>query len=109
MEAFQAEDYTLALQLFNALEDIKTNNDTLLYYSGIAAYKCQDYSLSTMRFKSLLQNPESPYATDASFMLVLSYIQQKDKENARNQLQSIIQNTQHPYYIEAQQLLPYVD
>ncbi len=98
MSAFKAGEHKFAYKQF---EKIPTN-DTVAYYKAL----CQ-HELNQSPKENLLlvaNNNESVFNAKAKYYLLLVYIKDNNKAEAKKTLQELLTNTTHPYYNSIQQL-----
>lgn len=105
MEAFTQENYLKAIGELEKLTDYQSNNDTLLYFSGVAAFKVQSFDKAISAFLKLQQQPDSPYAADGEYFLALAYWQTGQTDKARSALKTIAHQQAHPFAEAAKKIL----
>jgi predicted Zn-dependent protease len=105
MQAFTQENYSKAISELDKITDNQPNNDTLLYFSGVAAFKLQSFDKAILTLLKLQQQPDSPYAADGEYFLALAYWQSGQTDKARSALKSIANQQAHPFAEAAKKIL----
>lgn len=99
MNAFKSRDYSEALQLFTSM----AQTDTVLYYSGISAYRIGDLNKAVSCFKNIEQG--SVYYVRANYRLGLALWRQNKIDQAIPVLMNVTKDSSSEYSIKARKLL----
>ena len=82
MVAYKLEDYAEALAKWNTLLRDRPQNDTLRYYTAMAALGAGDISTATPLLDAVVQERNSPFAGKAAWYRFLAYTHQGDTARA---------------------------
>lgn len=105
MEAYDQQDYQLALdQLQEVLKDQPTH-DGAIFYSGICQLTLAQDQNALDSFKSFDRLTSSEYYTPAQWYLGLVYLKMEDIQSAKQVLTKLQQSGNGKYAVQAEELL----
>jgi tetratricopeptide (TPR) repeat protein len=99
MNHFKSSQYLEALKSFDGLPQ----SDTVLYYSGVSAYRIGYFNKAMKYFQTIEEGSE--YFTKANYRLGLTYWKENQIDLAIPVLMKVTQDTTSEYSINAQEIL----
>jgi FimV-like protein len=105
MQEYQQRDYAQALPILNRLLGEGSSEDTTLFFMGNVSLALENSPDAISSFRRITANPKHPYYREAQWYLALAYLQDGEKSEAKEQLQSIVTDTSHPHHQQATELL----
>lgn len=105
MNDFKSENYKAALNKFQSLLKSKPDNDTLLYFTGVSAYRTRQYSLAINSFNVLTINSKSEYSQISEYRLALCYLSNGEKQTSRELFLKVSKNKKHKFRSDAMRIL----
>ncbi|WHZ08128.1 MAG: hypothetical protein OJF59_001881 [Cytophagales bacterium] len=105
MNDFKNENYPIALTKFQSLLKSKPNNDTLLYFEGVSAYRTKEYSTAISSFTAIVDLRSFNYKEIAEYRLALSYLSNGKKQKAKELFLAISKNAKHKFQSNALMIL----
>jgi len=86
MVEYKNGDYARALSEWRSQLSRRPGNDTLLYFTGVAAQAAQRHALAIESLKPVADNRQSAFQNDACWYLGLAYVAKGEKQKARSYL-----------------------
>lgn len=105
MRQYRDGHYSAALHSLRRIPASTLGDDTLLYYQGVMLLRQDGASAARSYLTRATQLPASVLATKARYHLAMAQLRTGQRTQARATLQSIAQDTQNPYWVEAQAAL----
>lgn len=103
MNDFKAGDYLASGQVFNSLLSANPKNDTLLYFSGLCAFRNHQTKMAAQKLSSI--NTESVFYEKAVYILALSYWTNNDSYKAIELLNEIKSDKNSRFHQQAEEAL----
>jgi len=107
MNEFKLKNYKSASIQFGVLLEKQPVNDTLLYFTGISAYRTGDFQKGIVNFSKILLYEKSNFYSIAQYRLGLCYLSEGDKDKAKELFTLIANNPNHKYAVDSQKVLKY--
>lgn len=89
-QSYEAEEYQLALPIFESLLEHSPENMALQFYKAYCELELEQYQLAEQSFVVILENGDSAYVQPAEWYLVQVYLAQEEIAKAKNLLQKIV-------------------
>ncbi|WP_022825675.1 tetratricopeptide repeat protein [Hymenobacter norwichensis] len=105
MRQYRDGHYSAALHSLRRIPASTLGDDTLLYYTGVMLLRQDEAGAARSYLTRAAQLPASELAGKARYHLAMAQLRTGQREQARVTLYSISQNTQNPYWAEAQAAL----
>jgi TolA-binding protein len=105
MRQYRDGHYSAALHSLRRIPASTLRDDTLLYYTGVMLLRQNEAAAARSYLTRATQQPASVLAHKARYHLAMAQLRTGEWVQARATLQSIAQNTQNPYWVEAQAAL----
>lgn len=105
MKSYKLKDYQKAYEIVLNINEIKTQNDTAIYFKGVIAYKLQKTNEAKESFKEVLKFENSVFKYDAEFRLGFSLYNSGRKDEAKKVFQKIQLENDNPFQTEASKII----
>lgn len=104
MTYFSEGNYKESATRLEQLHQQQPENDTINYYLGLSKLYDGNGANAIDNLNIVTQINNSVFKERADWMLVLSYLKQKNLNQTKVHLQPILENSKHSFYKQAQQL-----
>jgi hypothetical protein len=105
MRQYRDGHYPAALHSLRRIPSSTLGDDTLLYYTGVMLLRQDEAGAARSYLTRATQQPTSVLARKARYHLAMAQLRTGQRTQARAILRSIAQDTQNPYWVEAQAAL----
>ncbi|QHT69037.1 tetratricopeptide repeat protein [Rhodocytophaga rosea] len=105
MEHYEEGKYAMALNIFEKMLGNNTAEAEVQFYKGNSYLALKKTQEAIQSFEAVLTMPANKYTEEAEWYLALSYVQADDEKQAKKILKGIMDNENHPYHKEAQDLM----
>ena len=89
-QSYEAEEFELALPVFESLLEQSPENMALQFYKAYCELELEQYQLAEQSFVVILENGDSAYVQPAEWYLVKVYLAKEEIAKAKNLLQKIV-------------------
>ncbi len=107
MTEFKLKNYLPAYKQFSSILKRQPLNDTLLYFTGISAYRSGNYEEGIHFFEKVVLNKVSVYKEISEYRIGICLLEKGDKINAKVVFSLIALNPKHQYSSQARNVLKY--
>jgi FimV-like protein len=105
MQEYQRQNYAQALPILEKMLSERANHDTTLFYQGNSSLALGKADEAISSFEKLTTDQANPFYHEAQWYLALAYLKDKQPEKARNLLNSLSADANHPHQKQAAELL----
>jgi len=105
MRQYREGHYPAAIHSLRRIPASTLGDDTLLYYTGVMLLRQDEASAARSYLTRATRLPASVLAQKARYHLAMAQWRTGQRPEARATLQQVAQDTQHPYWAEAQAAL----
>jgi len=97
-------NYAVAEEKLSDIQAQFAGNDTLYYYLGASRLYQGKTEAARQTLQQVLQQEDSGFAERAEWLMVLSALKDKNREQAKALVQKILDNPEHEFFERAEQL-----
>lgn len=105
MKSYKLKNYEKAYATVLAINEIKTQNDTAIYFKGIIAYELEKLDVANKSFQEVLTFENSVFKYDAEFRLGFSLYSSNRKKEAKTVFLKIQSEKENPFQEEASKII----
>lgn len=87
MVDYKNGDYSKAIEAWMSLQKDQPNNDTLIYFLGVAYQANEENEEAIKYLERVVANPDSPFLKEACWYLGLAYLKEEKIEKAKEYIQ----------------------